>query len=457
MRFTNLTRHVEIGANSYCLETAGKKIVLDSGMHPRSADSESTPNMELLGDDSVDAVVLTHAHQDHVGTLPLLMRRQPRARAFMSEATKRLSDVMLHNSVNVMMKQCDEQGRQNHPLFTHRDVDNAVRRWQIWPLNTPFSLEGERLGSSEADVSLELYNAGHVLGATGVMIRAEGRKVFYTGDVNFDDQNISSAAEFPEEPLDVLIVETTRGDHETPAGFTRAGESLRLATAINAAFQRGGCVLMPLFALGKTQELLTMLFEFQQQQLLSPCPIYIGGLSAKLTDIYDKLAHSSARLRPGFQIANTVAPFVIGGRSKEEPPIREGRIYALSSGMMTENTHSNRFARRILSDPKQTVIFVGYADPASPAGRILQAKQGDLVTLDPALPAQELRCTVERFNFSGHASREGIRAYVNRVTPKKVILVHGDPSAIEWFRGSLAQDLPGTEVLVATPGVPVEI
>ncbi|MEI8342830.1 MAG: MBL fold metallo-hydrolase, partial [Verrucomicrobiota bacterium] len=215
MRFTNLTRHVEIGANSYCLEAAGKKIVLDSGMHPRAYGDEATPDFNALGDDSVDAILLTHAHQDHVGTIPLLMRRQPRALAFMSEATKQLSEVMLHNSVNVMMKQREEFGLQNYPLFTHREVDNAVRRWQGCPLNQPISLEGERLGSAEADPSFELFNAGHVLGAMGVMIRAEGRKIFYTGDVNFEDQNISSAARFPEEPLDVLIVETTRGDHAT--------------------------------------------------------------------------------------------------------------------------------------------------------------------------------------------------------------------------------------------------
>jgi predicted metal-dependent RNase len=125
--------------------------------------------------------------------------------------------------------------------------------------------------------------------------------------------------------------------------------------------------------------------------------------------------------------------------------------------MMTEKTLSNSFARKILSDPKHTMIFVGYADPESPAGKLKQAQQGDMVTLDPSLPPQKLLCRVEQFNFSGHASRESIRAYVNRVTPKKVILVHGDPSAVEWFRGTLAQDLPGSEIIVPEPGVPMEI
>ena len=81
-------------------------------------------------------------------------------------------------------------------------------------------------------VTFEFFEAGHVLGAAGVLFRAEGRTVFYTGDVNFDDQTISQAARFPEEGIDVLIIETTRGDHETPEGFTRAGEEKRLAAAI---------------------------------------------------------------------------------------------------------------------------------------------------------------------------------------------------------------------------------
>ena len=458
MRFTNLTRRVEIGANSYCIEVAGKKIVLDSGMHPRNYGDEATPDFSLAGDGAVDAIVVTHAHQDHVGTLPLLMRRQPRARAFMSEATRQLSEIMLHNSVNVMMKQREETGLPDYPLFTHTEVDRAVRRWQGVPLNQPFSVDGERLGEADReDPSLEFYHAGHVLGAAGVMIRTGGRKIFYTGDVNFENQNISSGAAFPEEPLDVLIMETTRGDHETPAGFTRAGEAVRLAKTIDAAFRRGGCVLMPLFALGKTQEMLAMFHDFRNRGLLAPGPVYIGGLGAKLTDVYDKLARSSARLRHDLQLRQEVAPLVIAGRQSADPSLEPGRIYALSSGMMTEKTISNIFARRILGNPKQTLIFVGYADPASPAGKIMQTQPGDEVTLDESLPPQELRCAVERFNFSGHASRENIRDYVNRVAPKKIILIHGDPSAIEWFRNALSGDLPGSEIIVPTPGVTVEV
>jgi Cft2 family RNA processing exonuclease len=125
--------------------------------------------------------------------------------------------------------------------------------------------------------------------------------------------------------------------------------------------------------------------------------------------------------------------------------------------MMTEKTLSNTFARHVLSDEKNLLVFVGYADPDSPAGKIRAAQPGEMVRLSPEFPPQPLTCHVEKFNFSGHASRESLRAYANKVVPKKVILVHGDGEAIEWFRSTLSADLPGSEILTPTPGVPLEL
>src|SRR5437868_14294930 len=101
-----------------------------------------------------------------------------------------------------------------------------------------------RVGDDDA-LTFEFWDAGHVLGSTGILLRAEGRTIFYTGDVNFDDQTIMEAAIFPEEKIDVLIMECTRGDHAKPASWTRAGEERRLSEAIDKVFTRGGCVLIP--------------------------------------------------------------------------------------------------------------------------------------------------------------------------------------------------------------------
>jgi Cft2 family RNA processing exonuclease len=385
------------------------------------------------------------------------MRHHPDAPVFMTEATRQLSDVMLHNSVNVMMKKRDD-GVADYPLFTHREADAITKRWRVAPLHTRFDLSGERLrADEEADVSLEFFDAGHILGSAGTLIRAEGRTIFYTGDVQFDDQTIMQGARFPEDPLDVLIIESTRGDRATPEGFTRAGEELRLARAIQEAFARGAGILIPVFALGKTQELLAMFHDFRRRGMFQPCPIYIGGLGTKLAEIYDKLAGQTPRQKPELQILDAVAPFTMAGKTADSTPLKPGRIYAISSGMMTEKTLSNSFARQVLSDRQHSLFFVGYTDPESPAGRIRNAEHGSIVQLSPEYPSQALECDLQQFNFTAHASRESIRAYANKVQPKKIILVHGDAPAIEWFRGALAADLPECEILTPTPGEPLTL
>jgi len=211
------------------------------------------------------------------------------------------------------------------------------------------------------------------------------------------------------------------------------------------------------FALGKTQELLVMLNDFRRRGRIPNCPIYIGGLGAKLTETYDALAHSAPRLRPEMQILDATAPFVLAGRGAHDTPIKPGRIYALSSGMMTENTLSHTFARRILSSPEHSLFFVGYADPESPAGRLRAMAPGEALALDAEAGPKPIRCAVEQFSFSGHAPRESILEYILKLKPKKVLLVHGDGPAVHWFKESLRTALPGAEVICPVPGETLEI
>ena len=457
MKFINLTRRIEIGANSYYLEADGRQLVLDSGMHPKFEGEEALPNWKALGDRRLDGIIVSHSHQDHIGTLPVLMRRQPQARVFMTEPTAEIGSVLLHNSVNVMTRQREELGTAQYPLFTHRETDRAADRWQSCALRQSYTLSGERAPNADADaVTFEFFDAGHVLGSTGILIRAEGRTLFYTGDVNFDDQTIAQAAVFPDENVDILIMECTRGDTPVPATWSRAGEEQRLGHAIEDAFARGGCVLIPVFALGKTQEVLAMLYKLRRAKILD-FPIYIGGLSSKISDIYDRRARIGRRQLPRLQLLSELRPFVLNAETIHEAQARAGRVYALSSGMMTPKTLSNTFARRIVDQPRHSVFFVGYADPESPAGILRNALPNEQVTLDPGEPTQHVRCHIEQFQFSAHASRESLIGFAERLAPEKIVLVHGDPLAVEWARARLTLDLPNSEIIVPTPGVELEL
>ena len=457
MKLTNLTRAEEIGANSYLLEAAGSRLLLDAGMHPREMGPRATPDFSLLGGRGFDAMILTHAHQDHCGCVPLAMRQAPDVPVFMTEATAALSDVMLHNSVNVMQRQREEASVPDYPMFSHREVDRLVVDWVMVPLGARFNLTGER-SSDTNEMTCEFFDAGHILGSTGVLIRAEGKRVFYTGDVNFEDQTLMRGAKFPGENIDVLIMETTRGDSPVPQGFTRKAEEERFIDVLSAALDIGGPVLIPVFALGKTQELLALLYGARKSgQLRGAFGLYIGGLSAKITAVTDRLRGSAPRRYSDLKLAECMPMEVVGGRDIGQLQVLPRTVYAISSGMMTENTLSNVLAPRILENPKAHCMFVGYSDPLSPAGRLRAAAEGEEVILDQRMRPVRRRCKLDEFTLSAHATRDGLLNYAKTVQPGKVVLVHGDPPAVDWFAREIPKVCPRTEVVVPPPGEAVEL
>lgn len=459
MKLTNLTRANEIGANSYWLDFgADGSVVLDSGMHPRIEGYSGTPFIDLVPKDSLKAIFLTHAHHDHMGSLPILMRHQPQAPVFMTEGTQFLTTSLLHNSVEVMFKQKAEKGIPEFPLYTHKEIDRGVDRWWTCAIDRHWSLEG-RPAQPEEPLTFKFHDAGHVLGSCAVELIHRGRRILYTGDINFKDQTLMKGAQLPEEGIDTLIIETTRGNHVSPPGFTRDGEILRLAQGIEETFKNGGAVMIPAFALGKTQELLTSLHWLQRQKVIRKGTIYIGGLGRMLTLTYDKLCGRVRRSHPKLVMLEEINPEIMDGRRLQGFRPRPGDIYLISSGMMTEKTLSNTLAQRLMADKRHSIFFVGYCDPDSPAGRLLATPQGGRVCMDASKDDddQPLNCRVDKFDMTAHAQREDILDYIVRLNPRVCLLVHGDPAASEWFKNELAIKRPEMQVMLPPSGKALEL
>jgi len=453
MVFKSICRDVGIGANSYVLDADGVRVVLDAGMHPKEEGLTAQPRYEMIEDDTADAIFVTHSHLDHVGTLPVCVQRQQKAKVFITPETAELASAMLHNSVNVMESKRTELGISDYPFFRHGQLDRMKGVFERRNVGRKFDVD------DEGKLSAEFFDAGHIMGSVGVMFKAEGKKVFYTGDVNFEDSTIQKGAVFPDEEVDVLIVETTRGEQPRRADYSRRDEENELAEAIDGVLKRGGSALLPVFAMGKTQEVLAMLQRFKEEgRVNAKTPVYIGGLSTKMTTIYDKFSDVTRRNRRGFKFLSDME--LAGGNKRRVGPIpfNNGCIYALSSGMMTEKTVSNNFARQgLLENKKHGLFFVGYADPATPGGKIRASKQGDMVELDPAYPPVKLNCEVRVFDFSGHSTRAAIADFAVRVKPKKIFLVHGDEGAMAWFKQELQGRLPDAEIIIPEPGVEFDI
>ena len=202
--FTNLTRAPEIGANSYLIQKGESSVMLDAGMHPRRDGWDATPLLDQIPQD-LDAIILSHAHHDHIGALPLVSQAHPHAKVFMTSATAALAEPLLHNSVNVMTRQRRELGRMDYPLYTHRTVDDSAVTWELAPLNRPFRAD------SSSELEFVFHDAGHVLGSVLTEIRAEERRALYTGDLNLQRQSLMLPCQTPTGPFDTLIMETTRG------------------------------------------------------------------------------------------------------------------------------------------------------------------------------------------------------------------------------------------------------
>jgi len=291
-----------------------------------------------------------------------------------------------------------------------------------------------------------------VAGAAGVRIVHNQKRYFFTGDVLFADQLTLEGARFPEEEFDLVVTETTRGARARKAGTTRDSEAERMIAAIDKVLGDGGTALVPVFALGRMQEVMALVREARRAKKLRSSLIFASGLGLDLVDYFDTLAQTNPSIRFKRKILKemNVQPL----RQKLGPGREPGQrgLYIVSSGMMVENTPSYALASGLLAQPRNGVFFVGYCDPETPGGKLLAAKPGEQFSFNTLQHVTPVHAKVERFDLSGHAEREELLAYAAARKPKTVMVTHGDPDARKWFAESLGRLKDAPRVIDPVPG-----
>lgn len=440
------------------VEIDGHRLMMDSGSHPKREGRASMPMFSVMAHEEVDAIAISHCHHDHVGTLPVAVRHFPRAHVLMPELSYFIVERVLHNSVNVMTRQRDEAGIAEYPLYTHAEVDDIAPLFQGFKYNREVDWASfDKTKKGQLSPTLEFFDAGHALGSAGMMVRGQSQSLFYTGDVCFHDQTLLRAARFDDVKADILVMETTRGNREVPPGFSRAAEVERLGQAIQRVAQRGGSTLIPTFALGRTQEILAHLALMMAEGKLDRQPIYVGGLGRVFTEIYDLQAHRTYRHHSGLQLGQALNIVVLDRNKMEEMSVTGGKIFVLTAGMMTEHTPAHGMAMRMMGDERHAILFVGYADPETPGGRLKQSKVGEPFLFSEGIGLVTRRCELEDFDLTAHANRDELLHLVEVVSPHTVVLGHGDTASRKWFESQIQQRHPKIKIVQPTPGITFDL
>ncbi len=443
----------EIGANSYYLYIEGTGIILDTGMHPNKTGIESLPDYNLIADRPVDFIVISHAHQDHLSSLPYAIKKFPYAKIVMTPQTLDLARLTLHNSVSILREQM--QHDKNFVIYNHDEIDMMLRMVLDYPYNTPFNLTGYA-HDGPVEVTGEFTDAGHILGSAGILIRYNGLAIFYTGDISLQTQSVLKKAKLPDGPIQTLIMETTYGSTSESQLRPLKEEALNLAKAVNKIIGQGGSVLIPVFALGKTQELLSILWKLMESGKLARVPLYTGGLGRKINKLYDKNRFIVGVNDTDLELVKIPQETLLRSIKPREV-FKEPAIVLASSGMMMQGTASYRLAKHFLKDENSAIFIVGYTEETTTAWRVANAMRGKTVSLHEQGEAIPVRCTISKFRFTAHARRKDLVGMVKQLAPKQVILLHGEEDAINWVGSAILALKQGVKVFVGSRGKTIVI
>ena len=437
----------EIGANSYYLNIAGTGIIIDCGMHPHKTGMDALPEFPLLEGKDIDYVIISHAHQDHLGGLPFLVQRYPYVRIITTPQTRALAELTLHDAVSILSMQNKEEEMK---IYSHEETDLLIKSIEYKALSEQFDIKGYNHKDPEG-IKITFYDAGHILGSASFLIEHRNYRIYYSGDINLKPQSWMQGALLPKKKIETLMLETTYGATDSSILNGWKKESERFASAANKVINEGGSILVPVFSLGKMQEILKTLWQLMEKGRLVKTDIYTGGISKKISRVYDYNRYVVNCDNPEFELSEVPQKDLY---EIENPGdfFKHPCIVLASSGMVIEGTASFRLAQRWLKQKGSAIFTVGYMEEETPGFVISNAEKGKKVRLSELGEETEVMCSIQRFRFSAHSFREDLLKVVDKLNPEQVILIHGDPVAIDWMGASILKKNKKRRVYAAELG-----
>ncbi len=390
----------EVGRS--CIEINGE-LLLDAGV-------KLGKRLEYPGGidyPSIKAVLVTHAHLDHCGALPLFIKRGLRCPILCTRETRDIMFALLDDAYHL----------QEH------NQDYSIEDVQL--VHTMLTVVEEGVTGKVRDYSFRFIPAGHIPGSASILVERGGKTLLYTGDINtINTELMTGARELPH--VDTLICEATYGDEDHEE---RASLEEHFIETVQRTIKRGGSVIIPAFGVGRSQEILIIL-----EKLDLSVPVYLDGLARKISEIF---FHDSREIRDAALLRRSLKKaIIVTNFAHREKVMKTQGIFLTTSGMV-EGGPVISYIQHFYKDMKSTIILTGYQAENTNGRRLLKHES---LELDGKMYL--VQCEVQMFGFSAHAGRKELLKLIADVNPSLLILNHGDVSAVQFLKREVLKELP---------------
>jgi len=415
----------EVGRSCVLLKFAGKTIMFDCGIHPAYSGLGSLPYFDEIETSKIDILLITHFHLDHCGALPYFLEKtQFEGECFMTHPTKAIYKLILADYVKVSHAHTEEA------LYEERDLIKSLEKIRLIDYHQEITCK---------DVKFWAYNAGHVLGAAMFLVEIEGIRVLYTGDFSREIDRHLKPAEIPNFDVHVLIIESTYGVHKHEPRFDRENDFTKYVSEI---VRRGGRCLLPVFAVGRAQELLLMLDEYWDlnPDLQNIDIYYASSLASNCIDIFKTYINMTGDYVRKKFYNDGINPFkfkhITCVKTFDEFDENKPAVVFASPGMLQSGLSRNLFEKWCL-DSKNGIVITGYCVEGTLARYLLGEPSEVKLSDNRVVP---LKMTVKNVTFSAHSDYAHTSEFIEKLQPRNIILVHGDGKEMERLRNELERN-----------------
>jgi integrator complex subunit 11 len=452
IEITPLGAGQDVGRSCILLTIGNKNIMLDCGMHMGYDDARRFPDFSYISrqhryTDLIDAVIITHFHLDHCGALPYFTEMCGYdGPIYMSPPTHAICPLLLEDYRKITVDRRPKNNSSNSnegqrtnrsyggsnanavSFFTSEDIKACMRKVTTVNLNQDVQVDSE--------LRFRFYYAGHVLGAVMVHIQVGTESAVYTGDYNMTPDRHLGAAWIDRVEPDVLITESTYATTIRDSKRARERDFLR---KVHDCVLQGGKVLIPVFALGRAQELCILVEEYWERMGLT-IPIYFSaGMTSKANEIYRRfIPWTNEKIKQTFTDRNMFEFKHISAFDMSYVDSPDPQVVFASPGML-HTGFSLEIFKRWAGDPKNMIILPGYCVPGTVGARVLRGETR--IELDRGMTVIDVRLQVKNLSFSAHADAKGILQLVHQCAPRNVVLVHGEKEKMNTLKTQMEQDL----------------